>query len=30
MNQRASHFVLGNTNQPGGSIYTQDYVRKQA
>lgn len=30
MNQRASHFVLGGSNQPGASIYTQDYTRKQA
>lgn len=30
MNQRATHFVLGSTGQPGGSIYTVDYTRKQA
>lgn len=28
MNQRASHFSLGNTNQTGASIYAQDYTRK--
>ena len=30
MNQRASHFVLGSTNQAGGSMYTKDYIRQQA
>lgn len=30
MNQRATHFVLGSTDQPGGSIYTKDYTKKHA
>lgn len=30
MNQRASHFVLGSAGQPYGSIYTKDYVKKEA
>ncbi len=29
MNQRSSHFSLGNTNQTYGSIYTKDYPPKE-
>ena len=30
MNQRASHFTLGNTGDNPGSIYKKDYTRKAA
>ena len=30
MNQRATHFVLGNTNQSGASVYTSDFPPKKA
>jgi hypothetical protein len=30
MNQRASHFSLGNTSQPFGSVYAKDYGPKAA
>ena len=29
MNQRATHFQLGTTSQPYGSIYAKDYQPKQ-
>jgi len=30
MNQRASHFTLGNTTQDPRSVYTQSYTPKKA
>lgn len=30
MNQRASHFQLGNTSQNYASVYGKDYVPKAA
>ena len=29
-NQRATHFILGNTNQDGLSVYKHDYIKKAA